>query len=144
LREGSGHFEMLCEYGDIDIALDTLPFNGGMTTLESLWMGVPVVTIAGDTVVSRQTVSVLANLGLEHELAFADAAAYAAGAVALASDVQRLATLRQQLRSRMANSPLRDAAQFTRDLEDLYRRMWQAWCAGEKLPSDLRIKGDAP
>jgi predicted O-linked N-acetylglucosamine transferase (SPINDLY family) len=144
LREGSGHFEMLCEYGDIDIALDTFPFNGGMTTLEALWMGVPVVTIAGDTVVSRQTVSVLANLGLEHELAFADVAAYIAGAVALASDEQHLATLRQQLRSRMANSPLRDAAQFTRDLEDLYRRMWQAWCAGEKLPSDLRIKGAAP
>jgi predicted O-linked N-acetylglucosamine transferase (SPINDLY family) len=143
LREGSNHDAMLSEYGDIDIALDTFPFNGGMTTLEALWMGVPVVTIAGDTVVSRQTVSVLANLGLEHELAFADVAAYIAGAVALASDVQRLATLRQQLRPRMADSPLRDAAQFTRDLEALYRRMWQAWCAGKKLPSDLRMEGTA-
>jgi predicted O-linked N-acetylglucosamine transferase (SPINDLY family) len=143
LRMGSNHPEMLAEYGDIDIALDTFPFNGGMTTLEALWMGVPVLTIAGDTVVSRQTVSALANIGLAEELAFADAAAYIAGAVALASDGVRLAALRQQLRPRMAASPLRDAAQFTRDLEALYRRMWQAWCAGEKLPSDLQMERPA-
>jgi predicted O-linked N-acetylglucosamine transferase (SPINDLY family) len=138
-REGSSHDAMLSEYGDIDIALDTFPFNGGMTTLESLWMGVPVVTIAGDTVVSRQTVSALANLGLAEELAFADCASYVAGAVALAGDYARLATLRQHMRPRMASSPVRDAAQFTRDVDALYRRMWQAWCAGEKLPSDVAI-----
>jgi predicted O-linked N-acetylglucosamine transferase (SPINDLY family) len=139
LREGSSHDVMLAEYGDIDLALDTFPFNGGMTTLEALWMGVPVVTIAGDTVVSRQTVSALANLGLAEELAFADCASYVAGAVALAGDYARLATLRQHMRPRMASSPVRDAAQFTRDVDALYRRMWQAWCAGEKLPSDVAI-----
>ena len=144
LRHGSSHPEMLAEYGDIDIALDTFPFNGGMTTLEALWMGVPVLTLAGDTVVSRQTVSALANMGLAQELAFGEAAAYIAGAVALAADGERLAALRQQLRPLMAASPLRDAAQFTRDLEALYRRMWQAWCRGEKLPSDVQMTCQAP
>jgi predicted O-linked N-acetylglucosamine transferase (SPINDLY family) len=133
LREGSGHPEMLAEYGDIDIALDTFPFNGGMTTLEALWMGVPVVTIAGDTVVSRQTVSALANIGLTDELAFASVEAYVKGAVTLANNPVRLAELRSQMRPRMAASPLRQSEQFTRDLEALYRRMWQAWCRHERL-----------
>ena len=137
LREGSSHHDMLVEYGDIDIALDTFPFNGGMTTLEALWMGVPVVTLAGDTVVSRQTVSALANLGLDSQLAFPSIDAYVQGAVTLASDPERLAQLRQRLRPLMAASPLRDARQFTWDLEALLRRMWRAWCRGEKLPSDL-------
>ncbi|WP_342617868.1 tetratricopeptide repeat protein [Rhodoferax sp. GW822-FHT02A01] len=137
LREGSSHRDMLVEYGDIDIALDTFPFNGGMTTLEALWMGIPVVTLAGDTVVSRQTVSALANLGLDAELAFASVDAYVHGAVKLASNPLRLAQLRQSLRPLMMASPLRDARQFTLDLEALFRRMWSAWCQGSKLPSDL-------
>lgn len=136
LRGPSSHPEMLEQYGEVDIALDTFPFNGGMTTLEALWMGVPVVTIAGDSVVSRQTVSALANIGLT-ELAFPDVAAYIEGAIALAADGARLAALRNEIRPRMAASPLRQAEQFARDLEDLYRRMWQAWCKGERLPSDI-------
>jgi protein O-GlcNAc transferase len=139
LREGSLHMDMLGEYGDVDIALDTFPFNGGMTTLEALWMGVPVLTLAGDTVVSRQTVSALANLGLDHTWACSDWADYVTKAVRLAGDLPALATLRQQIRPRMAASPLRDAPQFTRDLEALLRRMWMAWCAGEKLPSALEV-----
>jgi predicted O-linked N-acetylglucosamine transferase (SPINDLY family) len=137
LRSASGHRDMLAEYGDIDIALDTFPFNGGMTTLEALWMGVPVVTIAGDTVVSRQTVSALANLGLAEELAFDSVVAYVDGAVALAQKPARLAELRSELRPRMAASPLRDSEAFTRDLEALYRRMWGAWCDGKRLASDV-------
>lgn len=133
LREGSLHAQMLAEYGDIDIALDTFPFNGGMTTLETLWMGVPVLTIAGDTVVSRQTVSALANIGLADELAFPHVGAYIEGAIALAKNPARLAELRAQIRPRMAASPLRQSEQFTHDLEALYRRMWHAWCHGEKL-----------
>jgi len=137
LREGSLHHEMLTEYGDIDIALDTFPFNGGMTTLEALWMGVPVVTIAGDTVVSRQTVSALANLDLADELAFDNLDTYVAGAIALAANPVRLGELRSQLRPRMEASPLRQSEQFTRNLEALYRRMWVAWCEGRKLESDV-------
>lgn len=137
MREGSTHVEMLDQYGDIDVALDTFPFNGGMTTLEALWMGVPVVTIAGNTVVSRQTVSALANIGLADELAFPNIEAYIQGAIALAYDRERLSKLRQEMRPRMAASPLRQPEQFVRDLEALYRRMWEAWCRGEKLSSDI-------
>ena len=137
LRTVSPHREMLEEYGEVDIALDTFPFNGGMTTLEALWMGVPVVTIAGDTVVSRQSFSALANIGLADELAFPDVDAYVAGAIALAQNPKRLAELRHELRPRMEASPLRQSKQFTKDLEALYRRMWVAWCEGRKLESDV-------
>ena len=127
LRETSPHPDMLAQYGDIDIALDTFPFNGGATTLEALWMGVPVVTIAGDTVVSRQTISALANIGLDETLAFADRDAYVQGAIALAHDHDRLKALRETIRPRMAASPLRQSEAFTRDLETLYRQMWCAF-----------------
>jgi predicted O-linked N-acetylglucosamine transferase (SPINDLY family) len=100
-------------------------------------MGVPVLTIAGSTVVSRQTVSVLSNIGLAQDLAFADTDQYVAAAIRLASDRAQLAQWRQAMRARMVASPLRDAKRFTGDLEALFRRMWQAWCRGEKLPSDL-------
>lgn len=132
----SSHVEMLEQYGAVDIALDPFPFNGGMTTLEALWMGVPVVSLIGRGVVGRQTVSALCNLGLAG-LAFADLPAYIEGAVTLARDIERLAALRQEIRPRMAASPLCQPAQFTRDLEALYRNMWQAWCRGEKLPSAI-------
>jgi protein O-GlcNAc transferase len=137
LRGTTPHVEMFAEYGHMDLALDPFPFNGGMTTLEALWMGVPVVTIAGDTVVSRQSFSALANIGLADELAFPDVAAYVAGAIALAQNPTRLAELRRELRPRMEASPLRQSKQFTKDLEDLYRRMWVAWCEGRKLESDV-------
>jgi predicted O-linked N-acetylglucosamine transferase (SPINDLY family) len=138
LRAASPHPEMLEQYGEVDIALDPFPFNGGMTTLEALWMGVPVVTVAGNSVVSRQTVSALANIGLADELAFPDVAACVDGAVALANDPARLARLRNEMRPRMAASPLRRAEEFTRDLESLFRRAWQAYCRCQKLPSDAR------
>lgn len=134
LRGPSAHPEMLEQYGDIDIALDPFPFNGGMTTLEALWMGVPVVTIAGQGVVSRQTYSALANIGLADELAFPDEDAYVAGAVALANNPARLTELRREIRPRLQASPICQPQQFARDLETLYRRMWHARCAGERLP----------
>jgi predicted O-linked N-acetylglucosamine transferase (SPINDLY family) len=137
LRGPSGHADMFVEYGDIDIALDPFPFNGGMTTLEALWMGVPVVALKGSAVVSRQSHSVLANLGLHTELVFGDIDSYVAGAIALARDHGRLAKLREEIRPRMAASPLCQPEQFCRELEGLYRRMWQAYCEGEKLPSSI-------
>jgi predicted O-linked N-acetylglucosamine transferase (SPINDLY family) len=121
----------------MDIALDPFPFNGGMTTLEALWMGVPVVTLEGNTVVSRQSYSALANIGLADELAFPDVDAYVTGAVALATDPVRLTALRAQIRPRMEASPLCQPERFTRDLEALYRRMWQAWCKGEHLAATV-------
>jgi protein O-GlcNAc transferase len=137
LRSASPHSIMLAEYGDIDIALDTFPFNGGMTTIEALWMGVPVVTLAGNSVVSRQSISALANLGLDSRLAFPDVEAYVRGAVDLANNRSQLAEFRLELRPRMAASPLRQSEQFARDLEALYRRMWITWCHGKKLGSEL-------
>ena len=136
LRPDSVYLQMFTEYSDVDIALDPFPYNGGMTTLDALWMGVPVVALAGDLVVSRQSTSMLNNIGLE-ELVFADVESYVAGAVALALDSARLTELRRDIRLKMLRSPLCDAEQFTQDLELLYRRMWQAWCRGEKLGPEI-------
>lgn len=136
LRDRSSHPEMLAEYGEVDIALDPFPFNGGMTTLEALWMGVPIVTLEGRGVVSRQTYSALANIGLP-ELAYPTRQAYIDGAVALAQDRARLARLRGEIRGRMAASPILRPEEFTRDLERLYREMWRAWCEGRKLASAI-------
>jgi predicted O-linked N-acetylglucosamine transferase (SPINDLY family)/ubiquinone/menaquinone biosynthesis C-methylase UbiE len=136
LRGPSAHPEMLEQYGEVDIALDPFPFNGGMTTLETLWMGVPVITLAGQGVVSRQTVSALSNIGVT-ELIFETMEAYVAGAIALAGDVERLKALRREMRKKMKNSPLCQSEQFAQDLEMLYRRMWQACCRGEKLGTEV-------
>lgn len=132
LRGTSPHPVMLGEYGDVDIALDPFPFNGGMTTLEALWMGVPVIALGGNSVVSRQSASALNNVGLD-DLVFPDLDAYVEGAALLAGDTERLLQLRRDLRTRMGKSPLCQPEQFTADLEVLYRRMWQAWGRGEKL-----------
>ncbi|WP_168798658.1 tetratricopeptide repeat protein [Herbaspirillum sp. ST 5-3] len=136
LRGPSQHSEMLAQYGEVDIALDPFPFNGGMTTLEALWMGVPVVTLAGNSVVSRQSASALTNIGLT-ELIFDDIDMYVDGAISLADNIERLSGLRQQIRRRMANSPLCQSEQFTHDLETLYRRMWHAWLRGERLRTEI-------
>ncbi len=136
LRPASGHPQMLQEYAEVDIALDPFPFNGGMTTLESLWMGVPVLALVGNSVVSRQSTSMLSNIGLE-ELLFDDVESYVAGALALAHDRPRITALRRAIRPKMRRSPLCDAQQFTQDLELMYRRMWQAWCRGERLGSEI-------
>jgi len=118
-------------YHDIDIALDPFPFCGGMTSLDALWMGVPVVTLPQATIAGRQTASMLANLDL-HELVAADAAAYVAIAVDLARDLDRLAALRAGLRERFRRSPLADHDRFTRDLEAAYAGMWAAWLAAPR------------
>ena len=115
-------------YAEIDIALDPFPFCGGMTSLEALWLGVPVVTLPGATIASRQSASLLVNLGL-HELVAADATEYASQAAQLARDLPRLAELRAGLRSRFAASALMDYASFARELEAAYRAMWLEWIA---------------
>jgi predicted O-linked N-acetylglucosamine transferase (SPINDLY family) len=115
-------------YHDVDIALDPFPFCGGMTSLDALWMGVPVVTLPQAMIAGRQTASMLANLGLP-ELIAPDQAGYLACAVDLASDTARLATLRAGLRERFRRSPLADYEQFTRDLERAFGEMWRAWVA---------------
>lgn len=113
-------------YHDIDIALDPFPFCGGMTSLDALWMGVPVVTLPQVMIAGRQTASMLANLGLP-ELMAGDEAAYVAAAADLARDLDRLGALRAGLRERFRRSPLADYARFTRALEHAFAEMWEAW-----------------
>ena len=128
LLGGVPHRELLDAYGEIDIALDPFPYSGGLTTLEALWMGVPVVTLTGQTFCGRHSTSHLNNVGLS-ELVTATAADYVATAVALTQDTDRLTTLRRGLRAQMATSPLCDAKGYTRDLEAAYREMWKKYCS---------------
>jgi len=120
--------EAVASYHDIDVALDPFPFCGGMTSLDALWMGVPVVTLPQVMIAGRQSASMLANLGLP-ELIAADEAAYVAAAAGLARDLDRLAALRAGLRERFRRSPLADCAGFARALEHAYAGMWEAWLA---------------
>ena len=119
--------EFLALHDRIDINLDAFPYSGGTTTCHSLWMGVPVVTLAGRTMVSRGGASLLGAVGLP-ELVAESEDRYVDIARALADDLPGLARLRGELRDRVARSPLADAAQFTRDLESAYRSMWEGWC----------------
>jgi protein O-GlcNAc transferase len=120
--------DYLRHYNQIDIALDPFPFVGGATTCDALWMGVPVVTLRGPTATSRGGVSILSNIGL-HELIADTPEQYIKIAADLANDLPRLSHLRSTLRDRMLQSPLMDARQFARDMETIYRQVWQRWCA---------------
>lgn len=114
-------------YNLVDIGLDTFPFNGGATTCEAIWMGVPVVTHAGSAYHSRVGVSLLSNIGLK-ELIGKTYEEYIEIAVNLAHNIERLKALRESLRDMMLRSPLTDAKRFTVNLEKSYRRMWEEWC----------------
>lgn len=114
-------------YNQIDIALDPFPFGGGTTTCDALWMGVPVVSLAGPTAVSRAGLSLLSNVGLP-DLVAKDVDQYINIATRLANDVPRLKELRSSMRTRMQTSPLMDANAFTKNIEGLYRAAWKTWC----------------
>ena len=115
-------------YHRIDLGLDTLPYNGHTTSLDSFWMGVPVVNLVGKTIVGRAGFCQLTNLKLP-ELIASTPEDYVQIATALAEDLSRLAALRSTLRPRMEKSPLMDASRFARDIEAAYREMWRQWCA---------------
>lgn len=119
----------LAAYHRVDITLDPFPFPGGTTSAESLWMGVPVLTLTGDRFISRQGVGLLMNAGLPEWVA-ADADDYVARAVQHAGDLQRLASLRTGLRQQVLTSPLFDAARFAIHFEAALRGMWLGWCKG--------------
>ena len=120
------YFELM---SSVDIALDSFPFNGHTTTCDAVWMGLPAVMLEGDHYASRFGASVLANVGLGEMIA-QSRTEYVETAVRWAGTARRteLARLRQELRPRMAGSPLSDFAGFTRNLESVYREMWMAWC----------------
>ncbi len=121
------HAAHIAHYRKMDIALDTFPYHGTTTTCEALWEGVPVVSLAGKSHVSRVGVSLLSNVGLP-DLVAHSVEEYRQIAVNLANDLPRLANLRSTLRQRMEASPLMDAPRFTRHIEAAYRQMWRTWC----------------
>ncbi|MEI6987054.1 MAG: FkbM family methyltransferase [Rhodospirillaceae bacterium] len=120
-------WEHLRQYNEIDICLDPLPFNGGTTTCEAMWMGVPVITLAGERMVSRFGLTFLAALGLE-ELAATCPDELVNIACGLTARPDRLRELHKDLRGRMAASSLCDAFGFTRAVENAFRDMWTAAC----------------
>ncbi|HEX5278629.1 MAG TPA: tetratricopeptide repeat protein [Micropepsaceae bacterium] len=114
-------------YNEIDIALDPFPHSGGMTTLDALWMGVPVLTCPGETISSRLAAASLANLGL-HEFICPDRESYIAAALAMANHLERLSDLRSTLRGLMATSDFGDPEKYSRAVENAYRHMWRKCC----------------
>ena len=123
----SPHPELLAKYNDIDIALDPFPYSGGLTTCEALWMGVPVVTMPGETFAARHAASHLSNVGLTDWIVETPER-YVELVERWCRDLTGLAALRVGLRPRVKSSPLCDAPRFTRNLEAAYRRMWRTWC----------------
>jgi len=119
--------EYLNRFNQIDIALDTFPFNGITTTCDGLWQGVPCVSLAGGTSVSRAGRSILSAANLP-ELAADTPDAFVRAAAELARDPNRLRELRLTMRQRLLASPLMDHRGFARNLESAYRQMWQTWC----------------
>jgi protein O-GlcNAc transferase len=120
--------EYFALFATADLALDPWPYNGGVTTCDALWMGVPVISMAGRTYVSRQGVSLLHAVGLP-ELIADSPEGYVEIARQWAADRDRLKAVRADLRGRMRASPLTDSIRFTRHLEAAYRRMWH-WRVG--------------
>lgn len=118
----------LAEYAQIDIALDPFPFGGGTTTFDALWMGVPVVTLAGKIPVGRGGATILTHLKRPGWVA-TDEQTYVQIARDLAADFTALAHLRSGLRPQLASSPLIDAKKFARDMETVLRRIWQNYCS---------------
>jgi predicted O-linked N-acetylglucosamine transferase (SPINDLY family) len=119
--------EHLNTYNRVDIGLDTFPYNGTTTTCEALWMGVPVITLAGNSHCSRVGTSLLSNAGLP-ELVAKTSDEYRAIAISLARNLKKLQSLRLNLRDMMKHSPLCNANKFTEKLEIVYHRMWKKYC----------------
>ena len=124
--------EYLRQFDAVDIALDTTPYGGGTTTFDALWMGVPVLTLAGERPAARSAASILGALGMDDWVA-ASEAEYLRLAIAHATAPERIAGLRASLRARMRASPLMDEARFARNVEAAYRELWRAWC-GRRIP----------
>lgn len=122
IRKDIHHAQMLADYSSVDIVLDTYPFNGGMTSVEALWMGVPIVTLAGSTPASRQTGSFLRLLGL-NDLITENQEQFVTTAVALAKDRERLYEIRSGLRLKMKESPLMNGSLFAQNMQKMFEQM---------------------
>lgn len=123
----SPHAELLARYNDVDIALDPFPYSGGLTTYEALWMGVPVITVPGETFASRHSQIHLTAAGLP-ELVARDYDDYVTVAVGLANDAARLGGLRAELRGKVSSSPACNGGKFAEGFAALMRDIWRNWC----------------
>jgi predicted O-linked N-acetylglucosamine transferase (SPINDLY family) len=132
LRGHSSMRAFLASFADLDVALDPFPYSGETTAMHTLWMGVPLVTLEGETLVQRLGSRVVRVAGLGDWVA-RDRDQYVAIAVDAVRDLDRLAGLRRTLRARVEASPLRDAASVTRALEGAYRSLWEAWRSASPL-----------
>lgn len=121
----AGHLDA---YSRMDISLDTFPYNGTTTTCEALWMGTPVISLAGECHRSRVGASLLTAAGLG-DLICSNEAEYVKKAVQLANDVDRVKLYKANLREILATSSLTNAGRFTAHLENIYRTIWKEWCA---------------
>jgi len=125
----AGLADYLKYYHQIDMGLDSFPYNGHMTSMDSFWMGVPVMSYIGTVPWGRGTWSQASNLGVP-ELVGRNPEEFVRLSSALAKDLPRLAELRRTLRRRMQDSPLMDAGGYARGIEAVYRQAWKQWCAG--------------
>jgi len=126
--------EHLKLYGRVDIALDTYPYTGTLTSLEAMWMGVPVISLYDDSngyFLSRAGLSILSRIGLEF-FACSKPAEYVRKATALSLNPEALAKIRSSMRTRMTNSALCDANAFAAGAEAAYRKMWNKWCRNKE------------
>ena len=118
--------DYLMAYSEIDLILDTFPYSGGTTTCEALLMGVPTITLSGDSLLARQGASLLTAAGLE-ELVAQNKANYIAKAVMLSGDIPRLEALRIRLRQQTLESPLCNAPRFAKNFEEAMWEMWESY-----------------
>lgn len=128
MKEATPRENYLAAYNEVDIILDTFPYPGGTTTCEALWMGVPTLTLAGDSMLARQGASLLTCVGLEDWIAH-NTEDYVTLALAHASDSKQLDQLRSILRPQLLASPLCNASRFAYTLENALQEMWQTYCA---------------
>jgi predicted O-linked N-acetylglucosamine transferase (SPINDLY family) len=140
LEGGEIHKPFMEAYNRVDIALDPYPYTGGLSTCEALWMGVPVVTLPGETFAGRHGATHLYNAGLPDWIA-KNEDEYVSLAVKWAQDLEGLAKLRSGLREQVKKSPLCDGPRFAKNFEKALRFMWNDWC-DEKLDHDKGGKAD--
>ena len=119
------HLELL---NSVDLLLDTYPYNGGITTLEGLWMGVPTLTLVGDRYAGRAGLSILTHAGLDPFVA-RSSAEYVQKAIAFTGQLQELASIRTSLRTMVLASEMCSPRGLAREIEKLYRQMWMTWCS---------------
>ncbi|MFP4312689.1 MAG: tetratricopeptide repeat protein [Alphaproteobacteria bacterium] len=139
IEGGEQHQQFLHVYNRIDIALDPHPYTGGLTTCEALWMGVPVVTLPGETFAGRHAASHLTNADMAGWIA-KDEQDYIDIAVKWAQDIEGLSNLRAGLREHVAKTPLVDGPRYARNLENALRLMWGEWCDmkdGAEKPANI-------